>query len=149
MRPIASRIAAHPPRNRRLLVESLEDRRLLATAVADLYLVQPGQTLSVGGLGVLSNDNITFDAVDNADGPVEGPGSFADFSVLTQPEHGTFTQTNYTLDPLDGGGHDEDGHYIEPSQWLGLTFDYTPDPDFRGLDYFTYSVEDYGDGNTG
>src|SRR6266436_3041464 len=55
--PLRSEGAGQKSAHRWLSFEQFEDRRLLANAFGDSYLVHAGDTLTVNGLGAWSNDS--------------------------------------------------------------------------------------------
>ena len=71
-------------------VRAFEDRRLLAVAVSDYYVVNRNETLTVGGLGLMENDQYR-DWHTTDDDPVNAYGEFT-----SAPTHGS-------LAAIDGG----------------------------------------------
>jgi Big-like domain-containing protein/hemolysin type calcium-binding protein/Calx-beta domain-containing protein len=126
------------PRTRRALFEPLEDRRLLATAVADEFQVAPGQTIGVSLLGNDSFMPFATMTVYDQDGEPYDELDPAYWGFLTSPSHGGMAnvvsggpqQNDYSTDP---GPEDYSSDF---------SFDYTADADFQGYDSFTYYLAD-------
>src|SRR5262245_38112680 len=85
--------SANRRRFRKLLVESLEDRRLLATANDDFYTIHPGDTLEVEDDGVWSNDEYDI----------------------------TWTEDFCTEGEWVEGNEEEEGHYECTGDWVTET----------------------------
>jgi len=155
--------ACRDPRRqfRRLLVEACDDRRMLATAVDDFYVISANETLTVDGYGAWSNDTYNESWSETSTTCITGeqhPGytdengewhepwfecfdeeevtttNYASGEILTQPANGTLTQ-------IDTGNYYYDDAGNIAGQ-LGLAFEYTPDPGFAGSDGFRYSITD-------
>src|SRR5262245_29817153 len=97
--------AASKSRLRRLSLEQLEDRRLLAIAVNDSFWVQAGHLLTA--------DAITNDTYHDANNP-GGSITNAHGTFTSNPAHGSRTVLN--------------------EQGRGLQFRYTPSVGFHGVD---------------
>ncbi len=162
--PAARRLAAKR-RFRRLLVEQFEDRRVLAVAVDDLYVINVDETLTVEGLGTWTNDNYNENWGGNY--CTEG-GWVSGYEDENNEWHeGYFdcwgewlTETLYasgeieswpavgTLTLLDTGHphyYDENNN---PVGQYGLAFSYVPPEGFHGVVTFAYSVSDNGNPDT-
>jgi VCBS repeat-containing protein len=107
-------------RRRRLFLEQLENRSLLAaignglSAAPDYYTLDEDTTLNVSAPGVLSND----------DGPVA--------VLLSNPANGSLT--------FNGDGSFS---YTPFADWSGTdAFTYTPNANYYGSDWFSYVITD-------
>ncbi|MCC7086443.1 MAG: hypothetical protein IT427_15695 [Pirellulales bacterium] len=106
---------------RRLLLETLEDRRLLAFAYDDFYSTDEGTLM-------IDNENPVINDVYNDN---YGPESLdrPTTEIVQSPSHGTLDYT------LQGGSFPN----VDPP---GIQFTYQPEAGFVGDDFFVYSLAD-------
>ncbi len=135
-------------RFRRLLVEQFEERRVLATAVDDVYIIDVDETLTVEGLGTWSNDEYNnqswgtgyycteYDEEQECIGEwlPDNPG-YASGGLQYGPAVGSFT-------PLDTGIPQYYDENNDPVGQIGFAFSYVPPEGYYGSVSFTYTIGD-------
>jgi hypothetical protein len=148
-------------RNRRLYLEPLEDRRLLAMANDDSYFMETGGTLTVNGDGAWGNDEYDRTWTDTFWGCTDNEWhegywdennewhdgywechqegwvtmvQHASGGLASSPSHGSLTQ-------IDSGDYYYDDYGNVLGQY-GLAFIYVPEAGFTGFDSFSYMLSD-------
>ncbi len=161
---------AERKRFRRLMVEQFEDRRVLATAVDDLYVINVDETLTVEGYGTWSNDTYNNQPWGNGYSCTEYEYIPGGYDENEEWQEGYFNYENCIGEWLPNSpGYAEGGyseavhgdvtplatgipHYYDennnPVGQYGFAFSYVPPLGFFGDDTFTYSITDDGQPTT-
>src|SRR5262245_47422302 len=142
-------------RNRRLLMEQFEDRRLLATAFDDSYSTPANEPLNVGADGAWNNDWYYWSWEGTETGCTDlqyhEEEYWEDDVFHNQGDHchawGDVPVTLYASGGIVIESGPENG-ILTPTDRGARAFIYEPDHNFVGVDSFTYWISDYEGSST-